>query len=120
MQIVWCKDGEQYDDGVKKDCTIYREETDAEKKAADEALHQENEERKANWNSAQLTARKALQQLQESDYNGRLRTRKLQYVPSRDDYKRNTRARGGVDGYRHREEASRQLTMVLPSDTTTT
>lgn len=132
MQRVWCKDGQQYDDGVKKDrtskytqlqfygafryqhkgpCVVYREETDAEKKAADEALHQENKERKANWNSAQLTARKALQQLRESDYNGRLRTRKLQYMPSRDDYKRNTRARGGVDGYRHREEA---LKTVVP------
>ena len=69
MQRVWCKDGEQYDDGVKKDrtskysqlqfygafryqhkgpCVVYREETNAEKKAADKALHQENKERKAN------------------------------------------------------------------------
>ena len=32
-------------------------------------------------------------------------------MPSRDDYKRNTRARGGVDGYRHREEA---LKTVVP------
>jgi hypothetical protein len=81
MQRVWCKDGEQYNDGVKKDCTskysqlqfysafryqhkgpcvVYCQGTDAEKKAADEALHQENKERKANWNSTQLTARAKL------------------------------------------------------------
>ncbi|KAF2627244.1 hypothetical protein BU25DRAFT_468862 [Macroventuria anomochaeta] len=120
MQRVWCKDNERYDEGVKKDrsakytalqfygafrydhkgpCVIYHEETDAQKHKAEKKLHAENKWRKENWNSTQLTARAALQQLNESDYNGRLRTRKLQYVPSQHDYKRNTRARGGVDGY---------------------
>jgi hypothetical protein len=131
IQRVWCKDGEQYDEGVKKDrnrsscclqfygafrydykgpCYTYFEETEAQKRSAEEALAKENEQRKRDDNILQGNARAALQILQESDVNRRYNTRKRQYVPSKHDYKRGERARGGVDGYRHREGALKSIT----------
>jgi hypothetical protein len=72
MQRVWCKDGEQYDEGVKRDrnrracclqfygafryeykgpCYTYFQETAAEKQLAEEALEKENKQRKHDDNT---------------------------------------------------------------------
>jgi hypothetical protein len=97
MQRVWCKNGEQYDEGVKKDrnrracclqfygafrydykgpCYTYFQETAAEKQLAEEALEKENKQRKHDDNTLQGNARKALEVMQESDINHRYSTRK--------------------------------------------
>jgi hypothetical protein len=130
MQRVWCKDGERYDTDVKKDrnrkdcalqfygafrynhkgpCHVYWHETEEEKKDAEEVLKKENTERQHSDNSKQNTARRVLNVLKDSDVNLRRSTRKKQYVPSRDDYKRGNRIRGGVDGYKHREGALKKV-----------
>jgi transposase len=136
MQRVWCKNGEQYDEGVKKDrnrracclqfygafrydykgpCYTYFQETAAEKQLAEEALEKENKQRKHDDNTLQRNARKALEVMQESDINHRYNTRKKQYVPSEHDYKRGGRENGGVDGYRHREGALKSITPWINS-----
>ncbi|KAI0616958.1 hypothetical protein TUN199_11052, partial [Pyrenophora tritici-repentis] len=136
MQRVWCRDGGQYDEGVKKDrnrracclqfygafrynhkgpCYTYIEETAAEKRSAEEALAKENAQRKRDDNILQGSARQTLAVMRESDVNHRYNTRKKQYVPSQHDYKRGGRENGGVDGYRHREGALKSITPWINS-----
>lgn len=129
MIRTWCKDDEIYDDDVKKDrkapgtalqffgafrynnkgpCHVYYHETQEEIDEGQRALEWENLVTKAQSNSSQLTARRALSILNESDVNLRRSTRKLQHV-KKHDYHRGIRSRGGVDGYRHREEALKKV-----------
>jgi transposase len=136
MQRACYKEGEKYSDDVKKDrnrtncclqfygsfrykykgpCYTYMEETEQEKRAAEQVLMKENQERQHTHNLHQTRARSALQQIGESDVNKRYYTRKKQYVPSQHDYKRGERTRGGVDGYRHREGALKKLTPWINS-----
>jgi transposase len=136
MQRVWCKDGERYDEGVKKTrnrkdcalqfygafrydhkgpCHVYWHETDEEKEYAVAALEAENLYRQHYDDLLQTKARTVLSEANESDVNGRYYTRKKQYVPSKHDYKRGDRTRGGVDGYRHREGALKKVTPWINS-----
>ncbi|KAF2025114.1 hypothetical protein EK21DRAFT_93516 [Setomelanomma holmii] len=130
MQRTWCKEDERWDEGVKHDrnrkdcalqfyslfrynykgpCHVYHEETQQEKEEAEVVLKEENADTQARDNKLQHHARLALSQLSESDVNKRYRTRKRQYVPSKMDYKRGDRARGGVDGYQHQEGALKKV-----------
>ncbi|KAK7178253.1 cAMP-regulated phosphoprotein family protein [Paraphaeosphaeria sporulosa] len=109
MQRAWFRPEEKYDNDVKHDriqkycklqfygaftynhkgpCHIYAKETKAEARAAEAALDRENAERRKQATSAQHQARAALR---------------------KDDYVRGTRQRGGIDGYRHREEALKKV-----------
>jgi hypothetical protein len=129
---TWCCEGEQYNSHVKHDrnrkdcclqfyacfrydykgpCHVYYPETEAEKAAAEVHIQQLNADQKTRDNKLQIYARQGLNQLGESDVNRRYNTRKQQYIPSQMDYRRGDRARGGVDGYRHREGA---LQKVIP------
>jgi hypothetical protein len=130
MQRAWAKEGEQYHQDIKKDrkaqhlslmfygafmynykgpCRIYPRETKEEKEAAEVALAQENAERAAHLDLTQTRARSALRILNETDSNGQYNTRKRQYIPSKMDYHRGIRAKGGVDGFRHREGALKKV-----------
>jgi transposase len=130
MQRTWCKGYERWDDNVKHDrnrkdcclqfygafrynhkgpCCVYYEETEEEKLAAEAHIKRLNEDTKVRDNKLQIQAREALSLAGESDINKRYNTRKLQYVPSKMDYKRGERSRGGVDGYRHREGALKKV-----------
>jgi hypothetical protein len=136
MQRVWCKNDKRWADSIKEDrsrrdcclqiyeafrynckgsCYTYFEETDAEKRSAEEALVKENAQRKRDDNILQCNARAALAGLQETDVNHRYNTHKKQFVPHQYDYKRGDRARGGVDGYRHREGALKSITPWINS-----
>ncbi|KAF2825263.1 hypothetical protein CC86DRAFT_456492 [Ophiobolus disseminans] len=105
MIRTWCKDDEIYDDDVKKDrkapgtalqffgafrynnkgpCHVYYHETQEEIDKGQRALEWENLVTKAQSNSSQLTARRALSILNESDVNLRRNTRKLQHVKKHD------------------------------------
>ena len=53
--------------------------------------------------------------MREGNINSRYNTREKQHVPSTIDYKRGERARGGVDGYRHRECALRKVPKWIDS-----
>lgn len=88
---------------------VYLPETDEEKEHAEKILEAENVLRQSCENHLQKQARKALQQLGESDINRRYNTRKKLFVPSEHAYKRGDRTRGGVDGFRHREGALKKL-----------
>jgi hypothetical protein len=68
------------------------------------ALDIENEGRREKAEYAQGVARHALRSLGEPEIN----SRKQQYI-KKDDYKRGIKSRGGVDGYRHREEALKKV-----------
>lgn len=130
MMRTWCRGGERWDDGVKHDrnrrdcclqfyacfrydykgpCHVYFEETPAEKAAAEAHIIELNTSQETRDNKLQIYARQSLGVLQEDDVNRRYNTRKKQYVPSIMDYKRGNRARGGVDGYRHREGALKKV-----------
>jgi hypothetical protein len=130
MMRTWCCEGERWDDDVKHDrnrkdcclqfyaafrynfkgpCHVYREETEAEKQEAAAHIQRLNVDQKTRDNKLQIYARQALHGISESDVNGRYNTRKKQYVPSKMDYHRGDRARGGVDGYRHREGALKKV-----------
>lgn len=132
----WCKEDERWDDDVKHDCNrsscclqfyasfrynhkgpchVYYEETEVEKRAAAEHIEALNHDQKTRDNKLQIYARTALNQLNESDVNRRYNTRKKQYVPSTMDYVRGDRARGGVDGYRHREGALKKVVPWIQS-----
>lgn len=132
MQRAWAREDEVYDDDVKKDrnrrecclqfygafrydhkgpCHAYFEETEEEKQSAEQALKEENAQRQADDNTLQGDARRVLGVLQDHDVNHRYNTRKKQYVPSKHDYKRGDRTRGGIDGFRHRAGA---LNKVAP------
>ena len=134
MQRTWCKEDERWDEGVKHDrnrkdcclqfygafrynfkgpCYVYREETEQEKLDAEAHIKHLNEDTKHRDNKLQIYARTALNQLKESDVNHRYNTRKRQYVPSKMDYKRGDRTRGGVDGYRHREGALKKVALWI-------
>ncbi|KAF2820765.1 hypothetical protein CC86DRAFT_386818 [Ophiobolus disseminans] len=101
MIRTWCKEDEKYDDDVKKGrkpmgsalqffgafryghkgpCHVYYHETQEEIEEGEKALVWENQVTKAQSNSAQMSARKALQVLNEADVNFRHSTRKLQHV----------------------------------------
>ncbi|KAB2099601.1 hypothetical protein AG0111_0g12098 [Alternaria gaisen] len=139
MQRSWQKDGERYDEDVKKDrvqkysqlqfygaftydhkgpYVIYERETELEKFFNDLIVEAENEERREQAGSSQLHARSALNLMSESDVNGRYNTRKQQYT-KKDDYTRSIKSRGSVDGFRHREEALKVLVPWLKSLPTT-
>jgi hypothetical protein len=132
MIRTWCCEGEKYNTDVKHDrnrkdcclqfygcfrynykdpCHVYHPETEAEKLAAQVHIQELNADQKTRDSKLQIYARQALNNLREADVNRRYNTRKKQYVPSKMDYKRGERARGGVDGYRHREGA---LSKVIP------
>jgi hypothetical protein len=129
MIRAWCKEDEIYDDDVRKDrkqqgsalqffgafrydvrgpCHVYYHETQVEIEEGAKALDWENKVTKAQSNSSQLSARAALQVLNEADVNLRRSTRKLQHV-KKHDYHRGIRTRGGIDGYRHREGALKKV-----------
>jgi hypothetical protein len=95
----------------KGPCHIYPRETREEKAAAEAALKKENEDRVAHMDLTQTRARSALRILNETDVNSRDRSRRRHYIPSKMDYHRGIRMKGGVDGYRHREGA---LAKVVP------
>lgn len=77
--------------------------------AAKEHIEELNRDQKTRDNKLQIYARTALNQLRETDVNRRYNTRKKQYVPSKMDYTRGDRGRGGIDGYRHREGALKKV-----------
>lgn len=129
MIRAWCKEDEIYDDDVRKDrkqqgaalqffgafrynhkgpCHVYYHETMEEIEAGEKALEWENKVARAQSNSSQMTARAALNVLNEADVNLRRSTRKLQHI-KKDDYHRGIRTRGGVDGFRHREGALKKV-----------
>ena len=126
MMRTWCREGERCDTNVKHDrnrrdcclqfygsfrynykgpCHIYYPETDAEKEVAEVHIQELNADQKTRDNKLQIQARRALDNLGEADVNRRDNTRKKQYIPSQMDYRRGNRARGGINGYRHREGA---------------
>ena len=130
MQRVWCMENERYEDDVKKGCNrkdcalqffgafryshkgpchVYWHETEEEKENVERHLKMENEWMQNHDNTLQSDARRALQETSEGNTNHRYNTRKKQYVPSSHDYKRGSRTRGGVDGYRHREGALKKV-----------
>lgn len=74
-----------------------------------------NADQKTRDNKVQIYARRALGKLGEADTNRRYNTRKKQYVPSQMDYHRGNRARGGIDGYRHREGALKKVVPWIKS-----
>ncbi|KAF2825723.1 hypothetical protein CC86DRAFT_294377, partial [Ophiobolus disseminans] len=92
----------------KGPCHVYYHETQEEIAAGEVALKFENDVTRAQSNSSQITAQRALQVLNEADVNLRRSTRKLQHV-KKHDYHRGIRTRGGVDGYRHREGALKKV-----------
>lgn len=135
MQRSWQRDGERYDEDVKKDrvqkysqlqfygaftynhkgpCVIYERDTPLEKFLNDAIIEAENEERRELAASSQLRARKALNLMSDSDINSRYNTRKPQYT-KKDDYTRGFKSCGGIDGLRHREEALKVLIPWLKS-----
>lgn len=139
MQRSWQQDGERYDEDVKKDritgytqlqfygcftynykgpCIIYERETELEKFFNDEILKAENEERREAVSQHQTRARTALNLLNESDVNGRFNTKKQQYT-KKDDYTRGKKSRGGIDGFRHREETLKTIVPWLKALPTT-
>jgi hypothetical protein len=139
MQRAWFRDGERYDEDVKKDrvqkysqlqfygiftynhkgpCIIFERETPLEKSINDMLLGAENEERRAIATSAQTRSRAALNLMNESDINGRATPRKSQYT-KKDDYTRGLKSRGGIDGFRHREETLKRIVPWLKSLPTT-
>ncbi|KAF2822661.1 hypothetical protein CC86DRAFT_458446 [Ophiobolus disseminans] len=125
---TWARPDEIFDDDIKKDrkpmgaalqffgafrynkgpCHVYYHETQEEIAAGEVALKFENDVTRAQSNSSQITARRALQVLNEADVNLRRSTRKLQHV-KKHDYHRGIQTRGGVDGYRHREGALKKV-----------
>jgi hypothetical protein len=98
----------------KGSCYIYYKETDAEKQDAEEKLQEENAARKEQSNTAQILAKGALAEMNEHEKNIRYntRTRAKQHV-KKHDYVRGNRARGGIDGYRHREGALKTIVLGL-------
>ena len=136
MIRTWCKEGEQYDDGVKHDrtrnecclqfygcfrynhkgpCHVYYPETEEEKAEAKAHVEELNCNTQIHDNKLQYQARRALEHMNESDVNLRRSTRKKQYVPSTMDYTRGDRSRSGIDGYRHREGALKKVVPWIKS-----
>jgi hypothetical protein len=68
----------------------------------------ENKERRAIATLAQTRSRAAVNLMNESDINGRATARKSQYT-KKDDYTRGLKTRGGIDGFRHREETLKRI-----------
>lgn len=91
--------------GSKGPCHVYSTETAEEKLAAEAHIRELNADQKTRDTKLQIYARQALSNIGEGNVNQRFNTQKRQYVPSKMDYSRGDRARGGVDGYRHREGA---------------
>lgn len=89
--------------GEKGPCHIYEKETKEEKQKAFTALQKENKARKEQATNLHRVARAALGELGEA-----VNSRRSAYRKS-DDLKRGDRSRGGVDGYRHREEVLKPL-----------
>jgi len=131
MQRSWIREGEQYRENVKKPriqkycqlqfygiftynnkgpCIIYSKEDKEERWASEAALELENHQRRQKAVYAQKTARSALQEMGESEIN----SRKQQYT-QKDDYTRGFKSRGGIDGYRHREMALKQVVPWMKS-----
>ena len=126
---TWCLEGERWDDNVKHDrnrkdyclqlyassrfnhkglCHVYYPETDQEKVDTEAHIKESHRDQKTRDDKLQIYARRALNQLDESDVNRCYNTRKKQYVPSNMDYHRGMRDRG-VDGYMHREGALKKV-----------
>jgi transposase len=131
MQRAWYKEGEKYNDDVRKDrtrkecclqfygafqydhkgpCHVYYHETGQEKQAAEVALQKENEAMKAQSNRAQHLAQSALSEIQDHKINAcyNTRTRGKQHI-KKHNYTRGKRKHGGVDGYCHREGALKKV-----------
>lgn len=125
MQRAWFKAGEKYNRDVKKrrvkkysklqfygaftydekgPCHVYAKETAEQKKAAAEAIKKENLDRQEQRERLIPQARAALQELREAEAN----LRKWPWSKKM-AYKCNDRVRGGIDGYRHREEVLKPL-----------
>jgi hypothetical protein len=140
MMRSWQKDGEWYDDDVKKDrvqkysqlqfygaftyhhkgpCVIYERESELEKTLNTMLLEAENEDRRTKASMQQTYARSALNDMSEADVNGRYNTTKQQYTKA-DDYTRGFKSRGGVDGLRHRDEALKKVVPWMKNLATTT
>lgn len=83
---------------------IYRKETEDEKKAANKALVEENRLNRLQRENLVPRARRALEELGENEANSRAWPWTQQHAHTRGD-----RSRGGVDGYRHREEVLKPL-----------
>jgi hypothetical protein len=98
----------------KGPCYVYYEETEAEQREAEQKLQVENKVRKEHANTAQILAKGALTELNEHEINTRYntRTRAKQYI-KKHDYVRGNRARGGINGYRHREGALKAITLWI-------
>jgi hypothetical protein len=100
MVRTWCKEDEKYNDDVKKDrksigsalqffgalrygyrgpCHVYYHETEEDIEEGEKALAWENQVTKVQSNSAQMSARKGPQVLNEADVNLRHSTRKLHH-----------------------------------------
>jgi hypothetical protein len=92
----------------KGPCYIYRKETDAQKAKAAINLAAENLHNKSQREDLVSTARTALREMGDADVN---QMRKQAWSKAM-ELKRNDRTRGGVDGYRHREEVLKPL--VVP------
>ena len=88
----------------KGPCHIYGKESEAAKEAARTALQEENKAREEQRINLVPIARRALRSLGESEANSKAKPWKQS-----DALKRGDRTRGGVDGYRHREEVLKPL-----------
>jgi hypothetical protein len=77
--------------------------------AASVALEIENKERREQALNAQSLAKRALRSMDDAALNTReIKSCKKQYT-KQDDYTRGVKSRGGVDGYRHRNEALKKV-----------
>ncbi|KAF1978858.1 hypothetical protein BU23DRAFT_448804, partial [Bimuria novae-zelandiae CBS 107.79] len=78
---------------------IYEKETPEQKREAQKALEAENQENRRQREELVLLARRALRSMGDSEVNS-----KKHSWTKKHELKRGDRTRGGVDGWRHREE----------------
>ena len=89
---------------AKGPCHIYNKETQEEKHKAEVALKEENQRNKLQREALVPQARAALREIGDNAANSRARPWTNKHQLARGD-----RSRGGVDGYRHREEVLKPL-----------
>ncbi|KAF1969062.1 hypothetical protein BU23DRAFT_557913 [Bimuria novae-zelandiae CBS 107.79] len=125
MKRAWARDSEIYDPEVKRpkirnNCAlqfygsftydakgryhIYGKESTEQKKLAKQALDEENQRNKEQREKLVPQARAALRELGDTNANSRAWA-----WAKRHELKRGDRSRGGIDGYRHREEVLKPL-----------